>query len=102
MCVCVSVCMYICMCRYPQRPEESVIAPKPGVTGGRESPDMGSRNRIQVLWICMQQALLTSSHFSSSTLDFSTVCGPRVFVVESILASDTFQDALLYPSKGLL
>lgn len=48
------VCTYMCKCS--QSPEEAVIVPGAGVTGGCKPPDMGARN--QTLTLCN-----SSKHF---------------------------------------
>lgn len=59
-CVCVSLCLYVwacvcgyplsvwaCVCRYPPRQEEGLRAPKAGVAGSCEAPDVGDGNQTQ-------------------------------------------------------
>jgi hypothetical protein len=38
------------MCRYPQKPEKGVRSPITAVTGGCEPPNMGAREKTQVIW----------------------------------------------------
>lgn len=56
-CLCVRVCMHTCMNVYrpclwgcPQRPDDGVRSPRPGVTGGYKTSSMGAGTQIQALW----------------------------------------------------
>lgn len=50
MCLCVSVCHYVCVCVCPEKPKEGARSPGAALTGGCEPYNVGAGNWTRMLY----------------------------------------------------